>query len=340
VIIFVEMEKLVSDLSSLLQDGSGSDLTLVCPDGEVQVHKWMMAARSPVFQSLLNSDMQEATSGIVKIEDFKIDVVKAMVHYIYTAQIDEGFENVVILMKIGVKYLIQALVDDCSRKLLKGISASNVLELGVEADIYSVHELMEGCAKFIGDNMKVLEEDWKDQLKNSPRFLISIVECMKHKIVVVLPAEVTRFGEVNNPNLSSWACAGRTDAIAFQPSHAATLTYVGLFGTKNYELLRVTIEVFNSRLVPIYMLTTCFTSSGSANPVHVPVTVRLKAGIEYTLSISMVINRDNAHTYYGERGEKVLKYSDKLTVQFKDSHKSETGTSVDRGQIPMLGFTI
>ena len=58
------MEDLTADLLSLLQNSCRSDLTLVCPDGEVQVHRLIMSDRSTVFSSLLHSDMEESASGI------------------------------------------------------------------------------------------------------------------------------------------------------------------------------------------------------------------------------------------------------------------------------------
>ena len=173
------MEALSADLYSILNDSSSSDLTLICPDGEVQVHRCIMAGRSPVFNSLLKSDMVEKVRGIVKIDDFNVDVVRSMVLYIYTAKIEDTFDDIVTLMKIGVKYLMQTLVDECSKKLIKLITVSTVLELGVVAEVHSVQELMESCAQFVSENMDVLENDWKEKLKSSPQFLMSIIEVMK-----------------------------------------------------------------------------------------------------------------------------------------------------------------
>ena len=161
------MDALTSDLLSLLQNSCSSDLTLVCPDGEVQVHRLMMSARSTVFSRLLNSDMEESSSGIVKIGDFKIDVVRAMVQYIYTAKIDDSFEDILNLMIIGDKYLIQSLVDECTTKLSDSLRESNVLVLGAAAEVYSVKALLDSCAQFVSENLDVLESDWKDELNNS-----------------------------------------------------------------------------------------------------------------------------------------------------------------------------
>ena len=48
---------------------------------------------------------------------FSTSVVEAFVRFIYTAHIGDEFETLVELMKIGNKYLVDALVDDCVKKL-------------------------------------------------------------------------------------------------------------------------------------------------------------------------------------------------------------------------------
>ena len=103
------MESLSADFGSLLQNSDKSDLTLVCCDGEeVKVHRIILAARSPAFSGMLESDMQETISGRIEVKDFSKSVVKAMVQFIYTAQIEEEFEDIVELLKIGNKYLIKS----------------------------------------------------------------------------------------------------------------------------------------------------------------------------------------------------------------------------------------
>jgi len=65
------MDSLTSDLASLLLDPEESgDLVLVCADGEVKAHRNIMAARSPTFKAMLESEMEEKRSGRVEVKDF------------------------------------------------------------------------------------------------------------------------------------------------------------------------------------------------------------------------------------------------------------------------------
>ena len=252
------MESLTSDFRSILEDSFGSDLVIVCPDGEVKVHRCILAGRSQVFSNLLTSNMEEKFTGIIKIEDFDIKVVKAMVLYIYTAIIEDEFDDVVALMKIGTKYFIQALVDDCSEKLCGQISVWNVLDMGVVAELYSVQGLLESCAQFVSENFDVLEDDWKEKVKKSPLFLTSILECMKKSSIDKL--EVSRFESVHKPVTEGWICEGvKVDAVEATLSHPAILTSVGLFGSENSDdIIPVKLTVSGTSSETIFSLNTSY----------------------------------------------------------------------------------
>ena len=230
---------LSSDLLSFLQSSDESaDLTLVlvCSDGgEVKVHRSILSARSPTFYAMMESDMKEKRSGRIELKDFEKNIVESMVQFIYTAKIDEKFEDFVDLMKIGHKYMIKSLVEECSKKIARGISKENVLELGVMADTYSVEDLAKSCAEFVVANMEVLGDDWEKQLKESPMFLISILRCVKDEDVVIQnkgivrcqdhTLRVSRFvGEVGILRQRSGH-----DAITIVLSKAATLTLTVMF---------------------------------------------------------------------------------------------------------------
>jgi len=71
------------------------------------------------------------------VKDFEKNIVEAMVQFVYTGQIDEKFEDLVNLMKIGHKYMIKSLVEECSKKIARGISKETVLELAVVPAVIS-----------------------------------------------------------------------------------------------------------------------------------------------------------------------------------------------------------
>jgi len=51
---------------------------------ELPAHRIVLTARSPVFHALLNSGMREGAEGVVKLEDVRAPVFRALLHFVYT----------------------------------------------------------------------------------------------------------------------------------------------------------------------------------------------------------------------------------------------------------------
>ena len=66
---------------------------IVAGNEEFHCHRNILSGRSPVFEAMFQSDMIENTSRIVYMKDIKPEVVREMLHYIYTGNIrDTGKE--------------------------------------------------------------------------------------------------------------------------------------------------------------------------------------------------------------------------------------------------------
>eukprot|EP00092_Neocalanus_flemingeri_P017600 GFUD01019042.1.p1 GENE.GFUD01019042.1~~GFUD01019042.1.p1 ORF type:complete len:332 (+),score=70.04 GFUD01019042.1:66-1061(+) len=322
------------DFLALLEDSSLSDITIQNQGGQISVHSVILSARSPVFRAMLRSDMEEKKTGIIKIEDFEINVVKAMVNYIYTAKIDEKFEDMRALVRIGDKYQIQSLVDKCCKLLISSISSSNVVDLGVFAETYSFQAVLEKCSEFIADDLDSLGEHWEEKVKSSPVLLIHILKCLKCPKEQVV--EIVRFNGVNTPR---WICDGsEIDAITFQVNRCSKLSEIGLYGTETEEEnVTVDIEVKKGEL-NLFSKTTIYRSAGNDVPVKIPVNdVLIEPDTEYTVAVKI---KSLGNTFYGNDGIEQVQTSDqKFKVSFMDSDIS-VSTDVSSGQIPTFLFKI
>jgi len=128
------------------------------------------------------------------------------------------------------------------------------------------------------------------------------------------------------------------DAIIVHLNKMATLSSIGLYGTKTVREISVQIDIFNDQCQNIFTKDTAFLCTGSADPIQVPVYVPMLAGKDYT--VCAVINSGQEQTYYGDKGSRTVKVDDSLVVTIKDSDISSNGTSSSRGQFPTLGFVI
>ena len=80
-----------------LQGDPSADLTVVCDSETFRVHRNLLCYRSPVFRAMLDSDMREAREGEIIIQDMDSTTVRSMIHYIYTGEMSEDWQDLDIL---------------------------------------------------------------------------------------------------------------------------------------------------------------------------------------------------------------------------------------------------
>ena len=90
------------------------------------------------------------------------------------------------------------------------------------------------------------------------------------------------------------------DAIIVHLNKMATLSSIGLYGTKTVREISVQIDIFYDQCQNIFTKDTAFLCTGSADPIQVPVYVPMLAGKDYT--VCAVINSGQEQTYYGDKG--------------------------------------
>eukprot|EP00092_Neocalanus_flemingeri_P015705 GFUD01016999.1.p1 GENE.GFUD01016999.1~~GFUD01016999.1.p1 ORF type:complete len:351 (-),score=77.26 GFUD01016999.1:19-1071(-) len=347
------LASLSSDFLSLLEDSTYSDLTIQCPGGEVCVHRGIMAARSQVFNTMLQNNMVEKTTGVMKIEDFDVDVVKAMVKYVYTARIDDEFEDIKALIRIGHKYMIRSLVDICSKRLINSITFSSVVDLGVFGETYSVENVVDKCSEFIASDLNSLGDDWEERVQNSPLFATRILKCLKSGAGQGLVVEIKRFAIKES---LKWRCQGhKKDAISFQTNLTSKLIEVGLYGTEAKEKIPVDVEVKKGS-TSVFSQSLTYESPGNGVPVKIPVNVIIEPNLQYTVSV--LISASDHRTFWGSQMniEKIVngEVSDTtFQINFADAGDADdandaddadeencNGTNVSMGQIPTLVFKL
>ncbi|XP_057367357.1 uncharacterized protein LOC130688395 isoform X2 [Daphnia carinata] len=146
--------------------------------GEQQIggHRNILATRSPVFAALFQNDLEEKTTGQVKIEDCELDVFKQFLHYIYSGRILTPLTdaNAQSLFVVADKYDIQDLKEECITFLLTCVKMNNVVGLLVWSHLYSVEALKEVVLTFIDHNGKEIcfLKDWEELAKNYPELSV------------------------------------------------------------------------------------------------------------------------------------------------------------------------
>lgn len=162
-------------LDRMLGDGLHADVTINASDGSIGAHRAILAARSPVFESMFAHDLKEKESSTININDISIDACKAVLSYIYGCLTpNEFYTHRLALLRAADKYDIGDLKDACEESLLSDINCKNVLERLQDASLYRLPRLKRGCMKYLLEFGKVyaLREDLNMFLQCADRDLV------------------------------------------------------------------------------------------------------------------------------------------------------------------------
>lgn len=169
-------EDLAADLRTLWESGQHSDIILRTGGVELRAHRLLLIARSPVFARMLASDMEEASTGVIRIEDVDPDTMAHLCEFIYTGSVRdsggcwEDAEAAGALLQAAAKYEVQGLVRQCAAKVATMLTVDSVAEwlilasqIGLQADALKLR-----CLQFVATHLAEVQstEGWQRLMQN------------------------------------------------------------------------------------------------------------------------------------------------------------------------------
>ncbi len=111
----------------------------------LHAHKLFLMACSPAFRVMFSNPSAESKSGVVEINDFRPEPVRALLHYCYQGRLDDATkdgDDVVEIFQLADKYCIDDLKALLERHFIdKRLTVENVIDLAVLADTHSAGNL-------------------------------------------------------------------------------------------------------------------------------------------------------------------------------------------------------
>ena len=177
---FDNAEKLVENLEELLKNKTFSDVTIDVNGRQFQVHKNILAARSPVFAAMFGHETAENLSGIVNVSDVEPEVFEELLHFIYTGRVStERWQEMAARLLIAAdKYLLRNLVLECENFLIEEMSGENCTELLSLAENYSLKNMKQSALDFIRrwPAEVVATNSWKKAKRDNPVWSCAVME--------------------------------------------------------------------------------------------------------------------------------------------------------------------
>ena len=182
----VKCQKQLSEqLGKVFSDKQFSDIKIQCEGQTFDCHLAILAARSPVFMAMFQSNMKEKETKTVTIEDFKAEVVSQMLNFIYTGNIsshDTG-EVATELIAAADKYQLDLLKEICEERLCSSLEVTNCVEYLVLGDMYQTFKLRKRAMEIAVENIvSITDTDvFKNLFKQMPELAWEVMKASHNK---------------------------------------------------------------------------------------------------------------------------------------------------------------
>uniref|UniRef100_A0A1A9V6G7 Kelch-like protein diablo n=1 Tax=Glossina austeni TaxID=7395 RepID=A0A1A9V6G7_GLOAU len=128
------------------------DFILVVKGDSIPVHKLLLAAASPFFDSMFSGSLKEKDAGSLRFEDIKPEILKQIVDFIYSGKITVTERNVQDLFSASILFQIEWITDVCCDFWKCRLHPLNCLGVRKLADAYNCKELYNRCQDYIHKN--------------------------------------------------------------------------------------------------------------------------------------------------------------------------------------------
>jgi len=108
--------------------------------------------------AMLENEMEESRSGVIKIYDVCYDVLRAFVHYMYTAEARLDEQMASDLLVLAEKYEVKHLKAYCEKFITSKVNNDNAIVHYAFAHRHSAKQLLEASLSVLMDNMSTLAD--------------------------------------------------------------------------------------------------------------------------------------------------------------------------------------
>ncbi|KAK1336210.1 hypothetical protein QTO34_004014 [Cnephaeus nilssonii] len=150
--------QLADELGGLWENSWFTDCCFCVAGQEVQAHKAILAARSPVFWAMFEHAMEDSKKNPVEIIDVEPSVFKEMMCFIYTGKAPNLDTMADGLLAAADKYALERLKVMCEEALSSHLSVENAAEMLTFADFHSADQLKTQAVDFINSHAEDVME--------------------------------------------------------------------------------------------------------------------------------------------------------------------------------------
>ncbi|KAJ3707464.1 hypothetical protein LUZ61_011169 [Rhynchospora tenuis] len=165
-------------LRSVSPSSDDDSTTPLADSSAVPAHRAVLVSRSPVFKAMLDNEMEESRSGVIKIPDASTEVLRSFVNYLYTAETTLDEDIAPDLLILAEKYQVNHLKVFCERYMTSKVNHENAIACYAFAHRHNAKQLLDAALSLIIENMATLREreEYKELVERDPRLVVELYE--------------------------------------------------------------------------------------------------------------------------------------------------------------------
>uniref|UniRef100_A0A0N5B6Q5 BTB domain-containing protein n=1 Tax=Strongyloides papillosus TaxID=174720 RepID=A0A0N5B6Q5_STREA len=174
--IMIPKSKILLNYGNMFESSIFTDCSINVETTEIKVHKAVLAAQSPVFYDILNSTLENSQRDVIEMTDFRVEVVKEMLRFIYTDKVSDITNMASEVLVIADKYRLDRLKAISERSLCRSLAVENVLERFALSEKFSTESLKNCCLELILENAGWITKtkEWKEFVIAHPLLVESL----------------------------------------------------------------------------------------------------------------------------------------------------------------------
>lgn len=118
-----------------------TDITLIVGEKKIACHKAKLSESSSYFQAMFNSNMLESKAANVELKDVQAHLVRKLVQYCYSHELDLTDANVGDILSTASMYQFLPVISECTQYLSSNLRIDNCLTAMFLADTCTVNQL-------------------------------------------------------------------------------------------------------------------------------------------------------------------------------------------------------
>ena len=185
--LIVHCQKQVSEhLGQVFTDKQFTDIKIQSEGQSFDCHMAILAARSPVFMAMFQSEMKEMETRTVSIDDLKAGIVSEMLSFIYTGNVSShnSLSDIASeLLEAADRYQLDLLKNICEESLCSTLKVTNCVEYLVLGDMHHTLRLKNSALRLVVENSDcIIETDvFKEFLKQKPELVLEVMKALNKK---------------------------------------------------------------------------------------------------------------------------------------------------------------